>query len=114
MDIAKPVNVIVITDGCPTDDPEAVIVQHAKRLDKIEAPSYQVSVQFFQVGRDSDASQALRELDDDLSEQGIRDVVDTVTWDVKDSTREHELTADGILKVVLGAVIRRLDRKATR
>lgn len=113
MEEVKPVNVIVITDGCPTDDPEAIIVQHAKKLDRLEAPPYQVGIQFFQVGEEAGASRALRELDDDLAEQGIRDMVDTVTWDAKNSNRKHELTADGILKVVLGAVVRRLDRKTT-
>lgn len=113
MEDVKPVNVIVITDGCPTDDPEAVIVQHAKKLDKLEAPPYQVGIQFFQVGDEAGASRALRELDDDLAEQGIRDMVDTVTWDASAVNSNRELTADGILKVVLGAVVRRLDRKTT-
>lgn len=111
MESIKPVNIIVITDGCPTDDPESIIVHHAKKLDNLEAPPYQVGIQFFQVGNEPGATTALRELDDDLADQGIRDMVDTVTWDSK-TGRSQELTADGILKVVLGAVVRRLDRKA--
>ncbi|CAM1503948.1 Fc.00g015390.m01.CDS01 [Cosmosporella sp. VM-42] len=113
MESIKPVNIIVITDGCPTDDPESVIVHHAKKLDKIEAPPYQVGIQFFQVGNEPGATRALRELDDDLADQGIRDMVDTVTWDPANSSRSKDLTAESILKVVLGAVVRRLDRKAT-
>lgn len=112
MESIKPVNIIVITDGCPTDDPESVIVQHAKKLDNLEAPPYQVGIQFFQVGNEAGAANALRELDDDLADQGVRDMVDTVTFDAA-AGRTRELTADGILKVVLGAVVRRLDRKAT-
>lgn len=108
----KPVNIIVITDGRPTDDPESVIVQHAKKLDAIEAPPYQVGIQFFQVGSDAGAREFLRELDDDLGTQGVRDMVDATTWDASNG-RPQPLTADGILKVVLGAVVRRLDRKAT-
>ncbi|KAK1760645.1 collagen alpha-5 chain [Echria macrotheca] len=108
----KPVNMIVITDGVPTDDPESVIVSIAKKLDKIEAPPYQVGIQFFQVGNERGAAEALQELDDSLGDvaAGVRDIVDTVTWSGRDG-REHVLTANGILKVVLGAVVRRLDRR---
>ncbi|KAK5997152.1 hypothetical protein PT974_02505 [Cladobotryum mycophilum] len=113
MDKVKPVNIIVITDGRPTDDPESIIVQSAKKLDQLEAPPHQVGIQFFQVGNERGAREALRELDDDLSEQGIRDMVDAVTWDTMTPLSDKVLSADGILKVVLGAVIRRLDRKPT-
>ncbi|KAH7108919.1 hypothetical protein EDB81DRAFT_895468 [Dactylonectria macrodidyma] len=85
----KPVNIIVITDGVPTDDPESIIVHHARRLDQLNAPPHQ-------------------ELDDDLADLDIRDMVDTVTW----TSNSKSLSADGILKVVLGAVVRRIDRKA--
>ncbi|KAM0553831.1 hypothetical protein ACHAPJ_007177 [Fusarium lateritium] len=114
LDSTKPVNIIVITDGCPTDDPESIIVHHAKKLDQIEAPPHQVGIQFFQVGNERGAAKALRELDDDLAEQGIRDMVDTATWNSTGSNNSKALTADGILKVVLGAVVRRLDRRSTR
>ncbi|KAF6528018.1 hypothetical protein HZS61_008320 [Fusarium oxysporum f. sp. conglutinans] len=107
----KPVNIIVITDGCPTDDPESIIIHHAKKLDQIEAPPHQVGIQFFQVGNELGATKALRELDDDLADQGIRDMVDTATWNSATSEKSNVLTADGILKVVLGAVVRRLDRR---
>lgn len=111
METVKPMNIIVITDGCPTDDPESIIVHHARKLDQLEAPPHQVGIQFFQVGKEPGASRALRELDDGLAELGIRDMVDTVTWDSTTSTQSEALTADGILKVVLGAVVRRLDRR---
>lgn len=107
VDDVKPVNIIVITDGQPSDDPESVIVQHARKLDQLEAPLHQVGIQFFQVGRDPSAREALRELDDDLAEQGIRDMVDASTWD----TNSGALTAEGVLKVVLGAVVRKIDRR---
>ncbi|KAF5669377.1 hypothetical protein FDENT_11539 [Fusarium denticulatum] len=113
IDSTKPVNIIVITDGCPTDDPESIIVHHARKLDQIEAPPHQVGIQFFQVGNELGATKALRELDDDLADQGIRDMVDTATWNSTTSDNSKTLTADGILKVVLGAVVRRLDRKST-
>ncbi|GKU07660.1 unnamed protein product [Fusarium langsethiae] len=114
IDSTKPVNIIMITDGCPTDDPESIIVHHAKKLDQIEAPPHQIGIQFFQVGNELGATKALRELDDDLAEQGIRDMVDTATWNSNSVGNSQSLSAEGILKVVLGAVVRRLDRRATR
>ena len=107
----KPLNIIVITDGVPSDDVETVIINAAKKLDKWDAPGWQVGIQFFQVGNEQGAATALRELDDDLADIGgedVRDMVDTVPW-----RGEHGvgLNADGILKVVLGAVHRKLDRK---
>jgi len=104
----KPLNIIVITDGVPTDDVESVIVQAAKRLDKLDADLSQVGIQFFQVGNDVGATEALSELDDVLkSEYNVRDMVDTVPW-------MGSLQGDQMLKVVLGAVNRRLDRKPAR
>lgn len=110
----KPVNVIVITDGVPTDDPESVLLNFAKRLDRVNAPPYQLGVQFFQVGNERGAAEALKQLDDQLGEMeeqgGVRDIVDTTTWNGQSGSRPV-LTADGILKAVLGAVVKRLDRQ---
>lgn len=104
----KPLNIIVITDGAATDDPESVIVDAAKKLDAIQAPPWQVGVQFFQVGDDREAAEVLRELDDALVDMGCkRDMVDTVP----NNGRGASLSADMILKTVLGGVHRRLDRK---
>ncbi|KIV81369.1 hypothetical protein PV11_03560 [Exophiala sideris] len=106
----KPLNIIVITDGVPSDDVEMVIVNAAKKLDKFGAEPWQVGIQFFQVGREPEAAENLRELDDSLSEQyNIRDMVDTVPWNGEEG---QELTAQGLLKVCLGSVVRRWDRKA--
>ncbi|MCJ1265117.1 hypothetical protein MMC22_004992 [Lobaria immixta] len=106
----KPLNIIVITDGQPSDDPESVIINAAKKLDALEAPPWQVGIQFFQVGQEEGAAEALRDLDDALVERGggIRDMVDTVPWS---GTNGSGLNGEGIMKVVLGAVNRRLDRK---
>ncbi|KAI4161258.1 MAG: hypothetical protein LQ342_005050 [Letrouitia transgressa] len=103
----KPLNIIVITDGMPTDDPESVIIAAARKLDQLEAPAWQVGIQFFQVGNEIGATEALKELDDGLAEMGnVRDMVDTVPF-----AAGQRLSADRILKVVLGAVNRRLDRR---
>ena len=107
----KPVNLIVVTDGVPTDDPESVLLGLARRLDRVNAPPYQLGVQFFQVGNEPGAREALTELDDNLGGEvqgGVRDMVDTTTWDGR---TPHALTGEGILKTVLGAVVKRLDRK---
>lgn len=109
----KPINVIVVTDGVPTDDPETVLLSFAKRLDRIDAPPYQLGVQFFQVGNEKGAREALLELDDNLGREadaGVRDIVDTTTWDQTQGSRPV-LTMDGMLKAVLGSVVKRLDRK---
>lgn len=111
MDATRPMNIIVITDGTPTDDPEGVLVQNARRLDAMNAPGFQVGVQFFQIGNDPEAKEALRDLDDGLAQQGIRDMVDAVTWDESGRGGGLELSPEAILKVVLGAVVRRLDRR---
>ena len=108
-DAVKPLNIIVITDGVPSDDVESVIISAARKLEKFDAPAWQIGIQFFQVGEERGAAEALRELDDGLTDMGAgRDIVDTVPWTGETGTG---LNAEGILKVVLGAVNRRLDRK---
>ncbi|KAI2611244.1 uncharacterized protein GGS25DRAFT_519543 [Hypoxylon fragiforme] len=107
-----PINIIVVTDGEATDEPGEVIAQAARRLDALSAPPHQIGIQFFQVGRDPHATRALQELDDELCRrEGIRDMVDTATFNGASKRDLPTLTADGILKVVLGAVKRKLDRK---
>jgi len=108
----KPLNVIVITDGEPTDPDrlEKNIVKCARELDAMGANDRQVGVQFFQVGSDEAATESLDELDNALVEEhNVRDMVDTISW--KKMNEGNGLTADGILKVVMGAVDKRLDRK---
>lgn len=111
----KPINIICITDGEPSDDVESPLIQAAKKLDKFDAPAWQIGVQFFQVGRDEEAKKHLKQLDDELAEiagdDDLRDIVDTVPFTGADGTR---LSGEGILKVVLGAVNRRLDRKKSK
>ncbi|KAK6908528.1 hypothetical protein L486_01820 [Kwoniella mangroviensis CBS 10435] len=103
----KPMNLIIVTDGAPTDDPESVIISIAKRLDRGEYPLSQVGVQFLQIGNDSEAREALQELDDGLSAaHGVRDIVDTVLYDGED------MSAGLIIKTLLGGINRRLDRRS--
>ncbi|KAJ5091260.1 hypothetical protein NUU61_006130 [Penicillium alfredii] len=110
----KPVNIIAITDGEFTDDAESVIVQVARTLDhpRCNALPWQVGIQFFQIGADEHVRRYLEELDDDLGtrcrDERLRDIVDTVPWKGR---RGQVLDADGILKCVLGAVNKKLDRR---
>jgi uncharacterized protein YegL len=109
----KPINIIVITDGAPSDDVESPIIAAAKKLDKFDAPPWQVGIQFFQVGKEPGAREALKQLDDSLAEiagdDDLRDIVDTVPFTGDGGA---ELSAAGIMKVVLGSVNRRLDRNS--
>jgi hypothetical protein len=101
----KPLNLVVITDGAPTDDPESALVSFAKYLDKYDFPLSQCGIQMFQIGNDAQAAEALQDLDDALENRyDIRDIVDTVPY-------QGEMTADMIVKVLLGGINRRLDRK---
>ena len=114
LEATKPMNIIVITDGEPSDDPESVIINAAKKLDKMDAPAWQIGLQFFQVGKEPGAKEYLQSLDDNLTELAgspIRDMVDTQPWTNDENV---ELNADGILKTILGAVNRRLDRKRSK
>ncbi|GAB1523707.1 VWA domain-containing protein [Rhizoctonia solani] len=100
----KPVNFIVITDGVPTDDPREVIIRAARRLDANNVLLSQVGIQFIQVGDDSGASRALKEMDDKLGPRhGIRDMVDTTPY------KRKRLTEERIVKILLGGINRRVD-----
>ncbi|KFX95842.1 hypothetical protein O988_05597 [Pseudogymnoascus sp. VKM F-3808] len=116
MDAVKPLNILTITDGVPSDDVESVLLVAAKRLDKLEAAPHQVGVQFFQVGNEEGAKEALGELDDGIQglvRGGVRDMVDTCTW-IGGPAEEGEapsLTGEEMMKVCLGSVVKRLDRR---
>lgn len=108
----RPINIIVITDGAFSDDAETVILNAARILDRCQAIPWQIGIQFFQVGMDMAARKHLEHLDDELGKavknDHVRDIVDTVPWE---GQMGRTLSADGILKVVLGAVNKRLDRQ---
>lgn len=108
----RPINIITITDGEFTDDAESIIGQIAEMLDECGAPPEQVGIQLFQIGEDANAREYLEELDDNLwkisQKKHVRDIVDTVPWR---GSNGSTLDGEGILKCVLGAVNKRLDRK---
>ncbi|KAF8890635.1 hypothetical protein BD779DRAFT_239294 [Infundibulicybe gibba] len=105
----KPITLIVITDGVPTDDPTDVIVGAARRLERSGVPLNKFGIQFAQIGDDEEATEALRELDDDLAARyNIRDMVDTTPYNPDDP----RFTTNTILKIVFGAIDSSLDVSA--
>ncbi|KAG9118950.1 hypothetical protein FRC07_006266 [Ceratobasidium sp. 392] len=101
----KPLNLIVITDGAPSDDPKSVIVAAAHRMDASKFPLTQVGIQFIQVGNDTGASKALRDMDNGLSAMNnVRDIVDTRPF------TGQRLTAELLITMLLGGINRRVDK----
>ncbi|KAF8346918.1 hypothetical protein F5887DRAFT_1073005 [Amanita rubescens] len=104
--VHRPIALVVITDGEPTDEPKEVIIDAARRLDQQQARQGCFGIQFVQIGDDPDATEALRELDDDLPQlYGVRDIVDTTPYDPSDPS----FTADTLTKTLLGSISRTLD-----
>jgi len=108
LECIKPVNYIILTDGAATDDPESVIIAAAKRLDARNFPLSQVGIQFVQIGTDRFATYFLRELDDELtSHHHIRDMVDTTPY----SPDKGQLSTRDVIKILIGGINRRIDKK---
>ncbi|KAK2465975.1 hypothetical protein APHAL10511_001616 [Amanita phalloides] len=104
----KPINFLIITDGEPSDDPEAVIVQAAKRLDEKYLPISQIGIQFVQIGDEISATEYLQQLDDGLSNKHkIRDIVDTTPYN-------GPLDGRTLLKILLGGINRRVDARGSQ
>ncbi|THU82330.1 hypothetical protein K435DRAFT_691249 [Dendrothele bispora CBS 962.96] len=99
----KPINIIVITDGDPTDNVESVIVNAAQRLHRSQVPDRILGIQFVQIGDDPKATQALRELDSSL-EHRYQIRVSSAPCLVK----QFE---DTIVKVLWGAIDKHVDRR---
>ncbi|KAJ7462002.1 hypothetical protein FB451DRAFT_1371046 [Mycena latifolia] len=104
----KRVNFIVITDGEATDNPKYPIIDAASQFKSItNLCTIQLGIQFVQIGNDSRATNALKELDDDLHKtRNIRDIVDTTPY-----SKLNPVTADGLIKVLLGGINRRIDEQ---
>lgn len=105
----RPLNILVITDGIPTDDPKAAIVAAARTLDALGAPHDALGLSFVQIGDDARAAEYLRELDDDLPAAGVRDMVDTTPY-----AAGLDSDPEALVKILLGGVHRRVDRKGGR
>lgn len=104
----KQLNVLVFTDGEPSDDVTSTIIDLAKEMDERKMPSKQVGLQLVQVGDDAEAKTFLKGLDNDIQKQsgipGLRDWVDTHPFDP-----DVPLTMKIVKKIVLGGINRRMD-----
>ncbi|KAK7455840.1 hypothetical protein VKT23_010876 [Stygiomarasmius scandens] len=101
----KPVNIIVITDGEPTDNVESVIVNASRQLSQAAVPERMLGIQFVQIGNDSDATKFLQHLDNQLKrEHQITDMVDTTPYD---SSKPFE--KDTLVKILWGAIDKEVD-----
>lgn len=72
----KPILVLVVTDGEPTDRNavKKAIINATQKMEKDE----EIGIQFYQIGKDAGAASFLKELDDDLQSAGAKfDIVDT-------------------------------------
>lgn len=75
---AKPIIVLVVTDGEPNDANavKSVIIEATKKMERDE----EIGVQFIQIGADPGATTFLKDLDDGLVAKGAKfDIVDTKT-----------------------------------
>jgi hypothetical protein len=73
----KPLNLIIITDGCSedSDEVEMTVVQAARELPRLRIPEFYVGIEFLQVGNDDAATHRLKFLDDRLADvHAVRDV----------------------------------------
>jgi Mg-chelatase subunit ChlD len=92
---AKPVILVIITDGIPNDESEVVkaIVRLTKQLKVRE----EFGIQFIQVGDDQHARDFLKRLDDNLTKEGATlDIVDTKTFDELESISLSEALMDAL------------------
>lgn len=85
------------------------LISAAKMLDDMQVPEHQIGIQLFQIGRpNEDVRRQFEYLDDELCKEAhTRDIVDTTTW----SGQPGSLSTDDLVKVVLGAVVKKLDER---
>ncbi|EDR12657.1 uncharacterized protein LACBIDRAFT_292698 [Laccaria bicolor S238N-H82] len=89
----KPVDIIVLTDGAPTDDPAVVIADAIRRLDGAKHHLNAIGIQFVQIGDEDGAAAALQLLKD----CPLRRMVDTVPY-------TKALTRQRLAEVLLGTL----------
>lgn len=98
----------MVTDRIFLDTFEGILVAHVTKLEQPNDTPYRVGLQFFQ-SSSLIAAEALSRLEKEPYRSACTSA-DAVIWDgAAQSTRS--LTADGIVKVVLDAVVRRLLHK---
>ncbi|RPA78457.1 hypothetical protein BJ508DRAFT_416551 [Ascobolus immersus RN42] len=123
---SKQLFLIVITDGVEDDKEknlyykrtvEEVIVRYARELDELGRPDREVVIQLCQVGIEENEEERKRleayldGLDNCLMKtHGIkRDMVDRVPFEDTYDAETHEFKVDGIMKILMGSVVKALD-----
>ncbi|GJE84855.1 VWA domain-containing protein [Phanerochaete sordida] len=102
----KKLNVVVITDGYPSDNPKLVIAELVRKMVKLRMERDRVGIQFVQIGNDKGAQRYLKELDDDEGLNNIaRDIVDTTQY----TKGPLDANPDTLIKILLGGIHRRVD-----
>jgi hypothetical protein len=104
------VDLVVVTNGADGDGVETETLAVAEELNACGAPSSQVGIQFVQVGRSDARGAMLRDLDSDIV-LSDRDMIDTVLYEHAKDPRTGRMTDDGLYKVLLGGVSRKVDMK---
>lgn len=93
---ARPTTILIITDG-EANDPHDVAKTLILAANKIEADS-ELAISFIQIGKDINARDFLRKLDDDLTGAGAKfDIVDVKTMDDFDNKPLEEILFDAIM-----------------
>lgn len=92
---AKPITLIVVTDGTPTDQKalDQAIIAHTKWMKE----DGQTGIQFIQIGKDQTARKALEHLDNELEGQGA-------AFDIVDTKNEEEMAELSITQLLEMAV----------
>jgi len=91
--LIKPMDIIVLTDGVPTDYPAPVLQEAARKLDEGLHHPNAVGIQFVQIGNEEGADTALQ----DLCNGPVRSMVDTVPY-------VTTFTPERLKRVLLGAL----------
>ena len=63
----KPINIVVLTNSPPSDNPSRVILAVARKLNEGQHHPNAIAIQFTQIGNDKFAKTALKKLSDDPS-----------------------------------------------
>lgn len=91
----KPVIIVCITDGAPTDQGavDRVITAHANSMTE----DGQTGITFIQIGKDPEARRFLKHLDDDLQGLGAK-------YDIVDTKNEEEMEKISITEILMQAI----------
>lgn len=103
-------NLVVVTNGADNENLTSETLAIAEDLMDCGAPSAQIGMQFVQIGHDQGSTQRLKDLDSDMITV-YRDMIDTVRYEETKDPKTRRMTEDGLFKVLLGGISRKVDRQ---